>query len=216
MKTELVQAKRASGGANRRGFSLVEVLVSLMILGTLLAATMTALDTSFKAYKATTESASTNVVARMVVSRMASMVRTGTDFGPFPTDVLDATLNPLDSTFMEFRSVDDVTGGAGESIIRLERRDAPVGSAAPFQLWYVENTVVGGVITGTQQRMLLGGVRELNFRLEYDVGPRLKRATVDLTVLPNDFQAASFSTQLETPSIRLVTSMAPRRLDITP
>jgi prepilin-type N-terminal cleavage/methylation domain-containing protein len=167
MKTELVQAKPGHGAANRRGFSLVEVLVSLMILGTLLAATMTALDTSFKAYKATTESASTNVVARMVVSRMASMVRTGTDFGPFPTDVLDAT-------------------------------------------------VVGGVITGTQQRMLLGGVRELNFRLEYDVGPRLKRATVDLTVLPNDFQAARFSTQLETPSIRLVTSMAPRRLDITP
>lgn len=203
-------------GSRRGGFSLVEVLVSLMILGTLLAATMTALDTSFKAYKSTTESASTNVVARMVVSRISSMVRTGTDFGPFPTDVLDATQNPLTSTFMEFRLIDDVTGAAGESIIRLERRDAPVGSAAPYQLWYVENTVVGGTITSTQQRMLLGGVREVNFQLEYDVGPRLKRATVDLTVLPNDFQAARFATQLETPSIRLVTSMAPRRLDFTP
>lgn len=202
--------------SRRGGFSLVEVLVSLMILGTLLAATMTALDTSFKAYKSTTESASTNVVARMVVSRISSMVRTGTDFGPFPTDVLDATQNPLTSTFMEFRLIDDVTGAAGESIIRLERRDAPVGSAAPFQLWYVENTVVGGTITSTQERMLLGGVREVNFQLEYDVGPRLKRATVDLTVLPNDFQAARFATQLETPSIRLVTSMAPRRLDFTP
>ncbi|HLP84017.1 MAG TPA: type II secretion system protein [Phycisphaerales bacterium] len=202
--------------SRRGGFSLVEVLVSLMILGTLLAATMTALDTSFKAYKSTTESASTNVVARMVVSRISSMVRTGTDFGPFPTDVLDATQNPLTSTFMEFRLIDDVTGAAGESIIRLERRDAPVGSAAPYQLWYVENTVVGGTITSTQQRMLLGGVREVNFQLEYDVGPRLKRATVDLTVLPNDFQAARFATQLETPSIRLVTSMAPRRLDFTP
>ncbi len=211
-----MNANRSQARASRRGFSLVEVLVSLMILGTLLAATMTALDTSFKAYKATTESASTNVVARMVVARISSMVRTGTDFGPFPTDVLDATLNPLDSTFMEFRLVDDVTGAAGESIIRLERRDAPAGSAAPFQLWYVENTVIGGVITGTQQRMLMGGVRELNFRLEYDVGPRLKRATVDLTVLPNDFQEARFNAQLDTPSIRLVTSMAPRRLDFTP
>jgi hypothetical protein len=59
-------------------------------------------------------------------------------------------------------------------------------------------------------------VRELSFQLEYDIGPRLKRATVDLTVLPNDYQAARFATQLETPSIRLVTSMAPRRLDIAP
>jgi prepilin-type N-terminal cleavage/methylation domain-containing protein len=201
---------------SRGGFSLVEVLVSLVILGTLMAATITALDTSFKAYKTTTESASTNVVARMVVSRMSSMVRTGTDFGPFPTDVLDVTQNPINSTFMEFRLIDDATGSTGESIIRLERRDAPVGSAAPFQLWYVESTVTGGVVTATQQRMLMGGVRELSFQLEYDIGPRLKRATVDLTVLPNDYQAARFATQLETPSIRLVTSMAPRRLDIAP
>jgi prepilin-type N-terminal cleavage/methylation domain-containing protein len=201
---------------DRRGFSIVEVLVSLVVMGTLLAATMTALDTSFKAYKATTESASTNVVARMVVTRIASMVRTGTEFGPFPTDVLDTAQNPLNSTSMEFRLQDDVTGAAGTSIIRLERRDAAVGAAAPYELWYVESTVVGGAITATTQRMLLSGVRELNFILEYDIGPRLKRATIDLTVMPNDYQAARFSTQLETPSIRLVTSMSPRRLDIDP
>lgn len=48
---------------SRRGFSMIEVLISLTISATLLTATLGALDGSFKAYKVTTEGASTNVVA---------------------------------------------------------------------------------------------------------------------------------------------------------
>lgn len=197
--------------ARRRGFSMIEVLVSLMITGLLLTATLSALDASFKAYQVTTEGASSNVIARTVMHRMSAMVRTGTDFGPYPDDVLDAANNPMDSTFMEF-SLGEVAGGT--RVVRLERRDAPQGSSAPYELWYVEQTVddAGTIIDG-EGRPLLVGLTELNFNLEYDVGPRLKRATIDLTVLPNDFQDASFKTELHTDTIRLVSTVSPRKLD---
>lgn len=196
---------------HRRGFSMIEVLVSLMITGLLLTATLSALDASFKAYQVTTEGASSNVIARTVMHRMSAMVRTGTDFGPYPDDVLDAANNPMDSTFMEF-SLGEVAGGT--RVVRLERRDAPQGSSAPYELWYVEQLVDdAGVVQTTEARPLLVGLTELNFNLEYDVGPRLKRATIDLTVLPNDFQDASFKTELHTDTIRLVSTVSPRKLD---
>ncbi|HEX2838039.1 MAG TPA: prepilin-type N-terminal cleavage/methylation domain-containing protein [Phycisphaerales bacterium] len=205
MKTLLRNVNR------RRGFSMIEVLVSLMITGLLLTATLTALDASFKAYQVTTEGASSNVIARTVMHRMSAMVRTGTDFGPYPDDVLDAANNPMDSTFMEF-SLGEVAGGT--RVVRLERRDAPQGSSAPYELWYVEQLVDGaGAVTTDEARPLLVGLTELNFNLEYDVGPRLKRATIDLTVLPNDFQDASFKTELHTDTIRLVSTVSPRKLD---
>jgi prepilin-type N-terminal cleavage/methylation domain-containing protein len=87
-----------------RGFSLIEVLVALTIMGTLLTAAMTALDTSFKSYKVTTEGASTHVIARMVMSRIMTMMRTGTEFGPYPVDPLDRAQNPVLSDYLEFVS----------------------------------------------------------------------------------------------------------------
>jgi type II secretory pathway pseudopilin PulG len=192
---------------------MVEVLVALVISSLVMTAAITALDTSFKAYKSTTESASTNVVARMVVTRVASLVRTGTDFGPFPADVLDASINPMQATFMEFRTFSDPATDSS-TVIRLERRDPDNNGAAPFELWYVETRIANGAVTLSDQRPLLTGLEDLRFTLEYDVGPRLRKATMDMTVRPNDFQDASFAVQsVDTPSIRLVTSMAPRKLD---
>jgi len=63
----------------RRGFSLVEVLIALAITGTLLTASLAALDASFKSYKLTTEGASTNVVTRLVMQRLMAMIRTPGD-----------------------------------------------------------------------------------------------------------------------------------------
>jgi prepilin-type N-terminal cleavage/methylation domain-containing protein len=196
----------------RRGFSMIEVLVALTITGLLMTATLTALDTSFKAYKVTTESASTNVVARMVMHRMCTLVRTGTDFGPYPDDVLSVADNPMTSNFMEFDMGENAGGNTRN--VRLERRDAAVGAPAPFELWYVENEITpAGVVSTTEERPLLTGLTELRFVLEYDVGPRLRRATIDLTVQPNDFQDASFNAGLQAETIRLVSSVAPRKLD---
>jgi prepilin-type N-terminal cleavage/methylation domain-containing protein len=198
--------------APRRAFSIVEVLIALTISATLLTATLAALDTSFKAYQVTTESASTNVIARMVVHRIGTMVRNGEEFGPFPTDVLDPAQNPLlDQTFMDFRM--GLTSAGNPRIIRVERRNAPTGSPAPFELWYVESELAGGTVNLIDQRPLLTGITDLSFNLEYDVGPRLIRATMDMTVLPNDFQDANFTSRLQTPTIRFATTMAPRRLE---
>lgn len=194
-----------------RAFSMVEMLVALTITATLLTATMAALDASYKGYQATTEGASTNVIARMVMHRVMSMVRTGTEFGPYPEDVLDNTMNPLVSTALEFeRSFDEDTGV--RTVVRLERRDQEDPTRGPFELWYIETVFTEGVQTSQEAFPLLTGVRELMFTLEYDVGPRLKRATVDLTVSPNDYQDASFKAGMAAPAIRLVSSVQPRRL----
>lgn len=195
----------------RRGFSIVEMLIALAITATLLTATLAALDTSFKSYKVTTEGASTNVVSRMVMQRVMSMVRNGAEFGPFPDDVLDAAQNPVTSTFIEFETFND--GGGNSQVIRIERRDQADAASGPYEMWYVQTDIVSGVSQTPIERPLISGVQELQFTLEYGVGPRLRRATVDLTVRPNDFQAASFHSDLEAPSIRLVSTVNPRRLD---
>ena len=60
----------------RRGLSLLEMLIALAISAMLLTAALSALDVMFKGYKQTTESASTHVVSRIVMSR-----RAGTSWG---------------------------------------------------------------------------------------------------------------------------------------
>lgn len=195
----------------RRAFSIVEMLIALTITATLLTATLTALDTSYKAYKVTTEGASTNVVTRLVMQRTMTMIRTGQNFGPYPLDVLDPALNPLTSTFIEFETRND---GAGNSqVVRIERREQPDPRLGPFELWYVQTDFVSGVQQAPNERPLITGVTEARFTLEYDVGPRLRRATVDLTVKANDYQDAAFYSALEAPTIRLVSTVQPRRLD---
>ncbi|MDX2130961.1 MAG: prepilin-type N-terminal cleavage/methylation domain-containing protein [Planctomycetota bacterium] len=195
----------------RRGFSLIEMLIALTITATLLTATFTALDTSYRAYKITTEGASTNVIARMVMARTSTMIRTGEQFGPYPEDVLDPAQNPVVSTFIEFESFND--GAGNRRVIRLERRDQSDPQRGPYELWYVQTDVVSDVPGTPVERPLLAGVTGASFVLEYDVGPRLRRATVDITVKPNDYQDAGFHANLETPTIRLVTTVTPRRID---
>jgi prepilin-type N-terminal cleavage/methylation domain-containing protein len=192
-----------------RGFSLVEVLVALAIMGTLLTAAMAALDTSFKSYKVTTEGASTHIVSRMVMSRIMTMVRTGTQFGPYPVDPLDPAQNPVVSDYLEFVTRES---GNQRTIVRIERRDQSDASEGPYELWYVQSDYTSGVRTALYAHPLLTRVQEARFTLEYDVGQNLKRATVDLTIKPTNFQAASFGGNLEAPSIRLVSSVNPRRL----
>ena len=193
----------------RRGFSLIEVLIAMTITATLLTATMAALDASFKGYKATSESASTQVVARIVMQRLTAMVRTGEDFGPYP---INPIITPnIQSNFIEFVSFRDPANGI-ERITRLERRDAPAGEGV-FELWYVVTTNLNGVFDSQSEAPLLTDLQDLTFDMEYEVGPKLKRVTIDLIINPNDLQDATIATQLDTPTIRLVTSAAPRLID---
>jgi hypothetical protein len=188
------------------------MLIALTISATLLTATLSAFDASWRAYKHTTEAASTHVVSRIVTHRVLSLIRTGTEFGPYPEDVLDVAQNPLTSSFMEFVSDADRAAGL-DRITRLERRTV-AGTTNEFELWYVlldASTVPASVI---EERPLLSGVREAMFILEYDIGPRLRRATLDLTIVPNDVEdIRTGAVGDETPAIRLVASAVPRQLE---
>ncbi len=195
-----------------RGFSLIEVLVALTITGTLLTAAITALDTSFKSYKVTTEGASTHVIARMVMSRIMTMVRTGTEFGPYPVDPLDSAQNPLTSNFIEFVTLDDAATGR-KTIVRIEQRDRADPEEGPHELWYVQSDYESGIRTGLYAKPLLSGVQDARFTMEFDVGQNLRRATVDLTIRPTSFQAAGIGGNIEAPTIRLVSSVNPRRFE---
>ena len=194
----------------RWGFSLAEVLIALAITGTLLTASLAALDASFKSYKLTTESASTNVVSRMVMQRVMSMLRNGIEFGPYPVDVLDSTQNPVVSDAVEFVALDD---GISRRVVRLELRESEDAGTGPNHLWFIQTDFENGTQTAQEERPLLTGVANAVFTLQYGVGPRLERATVDLTIRPNDYQDARMGGELTAPVIRLVSSVAPRRLD---
>lgn len=198
---------------SNRAFSLIEMLIALTITSTLLAATMTALHASFRAYKFTTDAASTHVVSRIVMHRLLTMVRTGDQFGPFPTDVLAANQNPLVSTYLEFVSFYDANT-LEKKIVRVERRDPKSGEQGPYTLYMIQKTYSNETLIDTQDQPLLQGVTDAKFTLEYDIGPRLRRATLDLTVQPADTKDTSLQTELSAPTIRLVSSVMPRRLEI--
>lgn len=199
--------------AARPAFSIAELLVALMISSLLLTATLSALDASFKSYKATTESASSHVVARMVMHRLTTMIRTGTDFGPFPLNpISDPVLIP-DPPEIEFVTATDPDSGE-DTVVRIERRDAPPGSQAPYELWYVQTQVLDGEPVGEPEEYpLLTDVQNVRFTLRYDVGPRLRYATVDLTIHPDDLDDAAIAADLPSASMRLVTTIATRCVD---
>lgn len=194
---------------SRRAFSLVEVLIALTITSTLLTATMAALDASFKSYKITSEGASTQVVSRIVMQRLTAMIRTGESFGPYPVNPI--TTPEIQSNWIEFVSFRDPSTGT-ERVTRLERRDGAEGSG-PFELWYVVTTFVNGAEESTNQAPLLTNLNNVSFDMEYDVGPRLRRVTIDLIIQPDDLQDAGIGADLDAPTIRLVASAAPRSFE---
>jgi prepilin-type N-terminal cleavage/methylation domain-containing protein len=202
-----------SAGATRPGFSVVELLVALTISSLLLTATLAALDASFKSYKATTESASSHVVARMVMHRLNTMIRTGEEFGPYPLNPISDPVLVPDPPALEFVTTRDEDSGE-DTVVRLERRDAPEGSDAQYELWYVQTQVLDGVPVGEpEEYALLTNVQNITFTLYYDVGPRLKAATVDLTIRPDDLKDAAIAAGLASESLRLVSTISPRRTD---
>ncbi|MHA7813491.1 MAG: PilW family protein [Phycisphaerales bacterium] len=201
--------RRGNPSRGRPGFSMVEVLISLAITSTLLTATMAALNTSFKSYQVTSEGASTNVVARIVMQRLTAMIRTGDSFGPYP---VNAILTPeLESDYIEFVSYRDPSTGT-ERVTRLERREA-AGEDGPYELWYTLTTYVDDVYQDEESAPLLVGLNDVVFTMEFDVGPRLRRATVDLIIQPDDMQDLAVGSTLEAPTIRLVASASPRMND---
>ena len=208
MSTGITQ--RATAGV-RRAFSMVEMLIALMISSLLLTACLVALDSSFKSYEATTDAASTHVVSRLVMHRMMAMIRQGEEFGPYPLNVLVPT--KVDSTYLEFVSYQNTATGQRQ-VTRIERADDPQAAGA-YLLNYRRWDYLNGVLQATFTYPLIRNLKEAHFTLEYDIGPRLTRATVDLAIKPDDVStvATNIHTELQSPVLRLVASATPRRLD---
>lgn len=203
----LTEPRTRRAAYSRSGFSIVELLVALVISATLLTAALQAFDASWRGYRQTTESASTHVVSRIVVHRVLAMIRTGSQFGPVPVDVLNAAQNPLTSNFMEFISEEDRRAGLNR-VTRIERRNT--ATPGQFELWYrVSDITTGAVIT---ERPLLRGVREAAFILQYEPGPRLTLATIDLTVAPSNDPDLRIAVGNEAPTLRLIASAGPRQV----
>ena len=196
----------------RHAFSLVEVLVALAITASLLVATLVALDASFKGYKFITEGASNNVVARIVMQRTTALIRNGTNFGPYPDDVLDAAQNPVSSTYIEFETARNDSAGTYQ-MVRIERRAAASAAAGPYEIWYLLKNYTNGSLTSSDERILLGNVTNLNFTLEYDVGPKLMAATMDMTINPNGLQDSMIASDIASNSVRMISTVQPRKLD---
>ena len=185
----------------RRGFNLIEMLIALAITATLLSAVMVALHASFMAYQSTTELASTHTIARLVMHRMLALIRTGQEFGPFP-------INPQDSII--FSNEIEFLTPMGD-LVRLEwYADTDATHPEPNALYAVINN-------GTPRLMLEGVVQQpdgaggqtLPFTLEYELGRRLHRATIDLTIVPDDNMSVTIDGDNQQ-QIRLVASAMPR------
>ncbi|MEX2218447.1 MAG: prepilin-type N-terminal cleavage/methylation domain-containing protein [Phycisphaerales bacterium] len=196
----------------RRAFSMIEMLIAFLISSLLLSACLVALDSSFKAYEVTTESASTHVVSRLVMTRVMAMVRQGEEFGPYPVGILQPT--QMESPHIEFVSFRDDAAGI-RHVTRLEKMEDPQAPGT-YQLQYRRWDYSGGTLTNSFSYPLIRNLKEATFTLEYDVGPVLRRATVDMTIKPNDVsvaQATQLHSDLEAPTIRLISSASPRKLD---
>jgi prepilin-type N-terminal cleavage/methylation domain-containing protein len=185
----------------RRGFNLVEMLIALAITAALLSATMVALNASFMAYQATTEVASTHTIGRLALLRMMTLIRTGQDFGPYP-------FNPQDS-IVESSEIEFLT--PGQQYVRIEWFETPDGAHPVGNALYV-------VVDGGSPEILLEGVMPAfddlgnqipPFTLEYELGRKLYRATVDITIVPDDNMSVDLDGD-NTEQIRLVATAMPR------
>jgi hypothetical protein len=190
---------------------MVEMLIALTISSMLLTACLVALDSMFKFYETTCESASTHVVSRLVMNRVMSMIRQGEEFGPYPLGVVTPTT--ITSTYLEFVSLQDATTGQRQ-VTRIERADDP-GNPGNYQLQYRRWDYVNGALVASFTYPLIRNVKEASFTLEYDIGPKLMRATVDLAIRPDGAATSqtALGSDLATPVLRLIASASPRRLD---
>lgn len=206
---DVSSSTRHSRGALRRGFNLVELLIALAITAALMAAVMVALRASFVAYQTTTEVASTHTISRLIMNRMLTMIRTGSEFGPYPVNPLDTLITSDDIQFM-------MPDGEIVTLAWKESADAANGFPEGEALYV---TVDDGV-NPPSTNLLLEGVkaqydnsdppeRIKPFTLFYEKGRILYRATIDLTVVPDDNMSVELDGQ-NSEVIRLVASAMPR------
>ena len=182
-----------SKGSRTRGFSIPELLIAMTISTVLLLATMMALSASFHAFQETTRTASTGVSGRVVLERIQTLVRTGVDFGPLPSDPLTTSMT---SDSLEI-SVGDGTW------ITLEWDDA-TGT-----LYWNDGEGSWPLLEGVSQLVEEDGDRIPPFTLQFRDGRWLERAVIDLVVEDDPNQNLRIEGDQDEP-VRLIGSAMPR------
>ena len=119
---------------------------------------------------------------------MLTLIRTGQEFGPFP---VDPQVSIITSNEIQFFA----TNG---DLITLRWNSAN-------ETLFVVITDAGGETTYP----LLEGVTSCQFTMEYELGRILHRATIDMTIVPDDNMSVSLD-GVNTKPIRLVASAMPR------
>lgn len=195
---------RCSRPGARRGFNLIELLISLAITAVIMVAVMVAIRASFMAYQRTTEVASTNAIARLAMHRMLTLIRTGQDFlGPYPDDPNDLL---LESTFIEILTPEPSSDTIIIEWIETPDANHPVGNALYAS---INGSTPEPILEGVIATVDGSGTPILPFTLEYIAGRQLARATIDLTIVPDDNMSVTLDGD-NTAQIRLVASAMPR------
>ena len=197
-----------------RGFSLVEFMIATTISATLLAATMSALDTSWKSYKAATESASLHMSARLAMHRLTTLIRNGEEFGPFPSNPIAEPR--VEGGVLEFVAFNDSDAGVREIwTVRLvgATLDEAGRGLGPNKLEAEVARYQNGTEIASFVQPLIYRVNNANFILDYDVGPRLRKATIDITVGAREDHVDSNVSDFGAAQIRMVSSVRPRRIN---
>jgi prepilin-type N-terminal cleavage/methylation domain-containing protein len=191
-----------------RGFSLIELIVALAISALLLTASLVALDASFRAYRRTTEQASTHTVSRLAMHRMLALIRTSHAVGPLPDDPLHDdrhvwvhTPRAGEVEYLEIRWC------PSDRSLRIYREPPPDPEGPPD-----EEEAAADCSCPTDPRafsVLLSGVEASPFRLVVEDGWRVRRVTIDLSIGVDEEAATALHSEARE-AIRLVGSASPR------
>ena len=175
----------------RRGFTVIELLIGMAISAMLLTGLCAAIHASVNAYSRTSADGVNRLTSRLLIERIALLVRTGTSFGPLPSS---ATVNEVESNVLE------LTTPSGQQVTITWDS---LSETLVMDVDGTSATVLGGV---TQDA---GGVPIIPFLLQFENGTTLRRVTINLAVIPD----AEYTTNMdgsEVETIRLTASVMPR------
>jgi prepilin-type N-terminal cleavage/methylation domain-containing protein len=174
----------------RKGFTVIELLIGMAISAVLLSGLFAAIQSSVNAYERSSADGVNRLTSRLLVERIALLVRTGVSFGPLPSN---ATINNLSSDTLE------ITTRSGQQITVTWNS---IDETLEMDVDGVSSTVLGGV---TQD---VGGVPISPFLLQFEHGTSLQRVTINLAVVPDPEQATAMDGTADT--LRLSASVMPR------
>ncbi len=175
----------------RRGFTVVELLIGMAIAVVLLTGLFVAIQSSVDAYSRSSADGVNRLTSRLLVERIAMLVRTGTSFGPLPSV---ATTEEVESNTLE------ITTPSGQEVVITWDG---VNETLLMDVDGTQSVVLGGVV------QLVDGMSITPFLLQFENGTTLQRVTINLAVIPDTEHATAMDSTSGT-IVRLTASVMPR------